>query len=256
MPRRELSETGCYHIVTRSAGKTALFEDDEDRREFCRLLRDASKESSARILAWVLMTDHVHMVADFGERPDAIIGFMYQLNKAYSCYFNAKTGREGHLLQSNYWSKPIDNDAQLIATVYYIHRNPEAAGVARMREYPWSSYREYAGNRWLTDTSTVLGLFGSFESFDRYEGSSSDVVRQFRRGRFRDDEALALALQLSGYPTSGALRSLSAERRDAIALRLHEQGVPQRMIARVMGMGPGTVSRVLKQQSVTKFWEQ
>ena len=65
MPQRKLSETGCYHITTRAAGKVALFEDDDDRKRYLRLLREARDAEGAKVTAWVLMTDHVHIVADF-----------------------------------------------------------------------------------------------------------------------------------------------------------------------------------------------
>ena len=79
MPRRSLSESGYYHVVVRSAGKVALFEDDADRRCYLRLLKEAREKTGARIIAWVLMTNHVHLVVDFGESSSAISAFMSRL---------------------------------------------------------------------------------------------------------------------------------------------------------------------------------
>ena len=127
---------------------------------------------------------------------------MSKVNWSYSKYFNARTGREGTLFQGGFWSKPIADDAQLIATVYYVHMNPETAGIAPMREYHWSSYQEYAGTHWVVDTSVLLGYFGSFEAFDAYEGSPRDVVWDATRldndTRLQDEDALALAMRLAG----------------------------------------------------------
>ena len=69
MPRRTLSETGWYHITTRSAGQIALFEDDADRKKYLALMKAALNETKASLIAWVLMTDHVHLIVDFGSTP-------------------------------------------------------------------------------------------------------------------------------------------------------------------------------------------
>lgn len=249
MARRFLSESGYYHIVVRSAGQVALFEDDDDRRKFLRLLKNARNNTGAKIIAWVLMSNHVHLVVDFGERPELISTFMLQIDSPYSRHFNAKTGREGTLFQGGYWSKPILNDAQLIATVYYIHMNPEAAGIARMREYHWSSYQEYAGTHWTVDTDVLLELFGGFEEFDAYRGSEEDVVADpFNEdvASLGDADLLALAMKLAGVDDSSGLRTLQIDRRDDVIYSLHRHGVSGRKIARTLGIGPMTVSRVLR----------
>lgn len=247
MAKRVLSETGLYHITTRTAGKIALFEDDADRRKYLCLLKAARDSVGARVIAWVLMTDHVHLVVDFGENPDAIADFMFKLDSPYSRYFNAKTGREGTLFQGNFWSKPIANDAQLLATVYYIHMNPEAAGIAPMRAYHWSSYQEYAGTHWVVDTSTLLGMFGDFEAFDSYVGSPWDVVSDEADAKPQDGDVLARAIEIAEVNNSGELRSLSPSRRNELIRTLHAEGLNGRMIARSLGIGAMTVSRALRQ---------
>lgn len=243
MARRSISGTGYYHIVVRSAGQVALFEDDADRRRYLSLLRAASDGASARVIAWVLMTDHVHLVVDFGEDSSIISSFMLQIDSPYSRYFNAKTGREGTLFQGSFWSKPIENDAQLIATVYYIHMNPEVAGIAPMRDYRWSSYREYAGMHWVVDTTTVLNLFGGFKAFDEYRGSQSDVVRE--PSKVQDSDVVVLAESLSNVSTTQELRTLPIQRRNKAIRSLHEHGISNRKIARAFGIGATTVARVL-----------
>lgn len=246
MPRRALSISGYYHVCMRSAGQIALFEDDGDRRRFLTLLKSVRDKISARVIAWVLMTDHVHLVLDFGESPEGVSGFMRELLRGYSRYYNTKTGRAGTLFEGRFWSKPIIDDAQLVSTVHYIHMNPETAGMARMRAYHWSSYQEYAGRHWVVDTATVLGLFGSFERFDRYEGSPKDVVRDLRRKGMQDGAVLSRALAVTGTATSDELRSLPIDGRNHAIRQLKADGASVRQIARVFGIGVGTVSRALK----------
>lgn len=246
MPQRKLSETGCYHITTRAAGQVALFEDDDDRKRYLRLLREVRDAVKAKVIAWVLMTDHVHLVIDFGDSPSVISDFMHYIDARYTRYFNAKTERSGTLFQGAFWSKPILSDSQLVATVHYVHMNPEAAGVASMRTYRWSSYREYAGTHWVVDTSLVLGFFGSFESFDSYEGSGKDVVRKRRGEEMQDGDVLALALDIAQVETSAELRALSRDLRNNVIQQLGERNITTRRIARTFGIGASTVARILK----------
>ena len=243
MPRRTLSETGYYHVTSRSAGQIALFENDEDRRHYLRLLKAAKKEASISVLSWVLMTDHVHLVIDTGDDPTSISSFMHAINSRYTRYFNAKTGRTGTLFQGRFWSKPIENDAQLIATVYYVHMNPETANMAPMRSYRWSSYQEYVGKHWVVDTKTILDLFGSFEAFDAYEGSPKDVVK--RGSVNRDEVILDKALQIAGVSSSAELRSLSIGQRNDVVRHLARTGASTREISRALGIGASTVSRIV-----------
>ena len=245
MAQRIAGETGYYHAVTRTAGQIALFEDDDDRRTYLRIMRSARDETDVSIIAWVLMTDHVHLVLDSHQSIDALRRFMYLLNKTYARYFNVKTDRTGHLFQGNFWSKPISNERQLIATVYYIHQNPETAGIMPFRDYRWSSYQEYAGKHWVVDTKTVLDIFGSFEAFDAYRGSPDDVIRP-ANARRTDEEVLALALQVSSCSTSGELRTLPTGERNRVVRILHGQGIGARAISRAFGIGASTVSRIVK----------
>lgn len=130
--------------------------------------------------------------------------------------------------------------------------NPEVAGIARMRTYHWSSYQEYAGMHWVVDTTTVLGLFSSFEAFDAYTGSDRDVVsRTNKPGKNQDGDVLNRALELSGLMTSSELRSLPKPKRNELINLLAAEGVSIRKLARTFGIGASTVSRVLKASSDT-----
>ena len=245
MPRRELSTTGYYHITSRSAGKIALFEGDDDRRYYLRLLKAARDEVNVVVIAWVLMTDHVHLVVDTGSHPESISVFMHVINSRYTRYFNSRTGRTGTLFQGRFWSKPIADDSQLMATVHYVHMNPEEAGMAPMRSYRWSSYQEYLGKQWVVDTSAILGLFGSFEAFDSYTGSPKRVVRRSTPEN-RDEAMTKRALELAEVASTDDLRSLPPRRRDEVIVLLANNGASTREIARVMGIGSSTVSRILR----------
>ncbi|MDO5709782.1 MAG: transposase [Coriobacteriales bacterium] len=241
---REMSETGFYHLVTRGVGKMVIFEDDTDRRFYLRMLKKYATEEHVRIIAWVLMSNHVHLVVDMG-RDELPTRFMQRLNTTYAMYFKERTEHVGHVFQNRYWSGPINDDEQLIATVDYIHRNPERARLASKEEYRWSSYQEYLGKRWVVDTSLMLELFGSLDEFRAYQGCDEKVVRYGRRPAPDDEEVLNMAASIVGLDTSGAVRSLDEHELRRACRVLASYGVSERQLGRVFGRGRRVIHRLL-----------
>lgn len=74
---------------------------------------------------------------------------------SYTVYFNWRHGRSGHLFQGRYKSFVVEGGEYLLGLSRYLHLNPVRGAVAgagtpvqrraRLRAYPWSSYRGYAG---------------------------------------------------------------------------------------------------------------
>ena len=64
MPRRP--RTGCggvlFHVMNRGARRAPLFDDQSDYRTFARVLREANEHVPMRVLAFVLMPNHWHLV--------------------------------------------------------------------------------------------------------------------------------------------------------------------------------------------------
>lgn len=241
---REMSETSYYHIAVRGVGQMPIFEDDEDRLFYLRLLAKLRTEERVRIIAWTLMGNHVHLVVDM-TRDEMPTRLMRRLDTTYAMYFQKKTEHVGHVFQRDFWSGPITTDEQLIATVDYVHRNPERARISSKEDYRWSSYREYVGSPWLTDTSTVLELFGDVGEFAAYRGSADNVVRCIGRVVVEDDQALRIALDATGTKTAGELRSLGGSALREACKALRSVGVSERQSARALGIGRRAVHRLL-----------
>jgi REP element-mobilizing transposase RayT len=50
-----------HHVIIRAIEQGAIFTDDEDRKEFVRLMASLAKGSSTAICAYALMTNHLHL---------------------------------------------------------------------------------------------------------------------------------------------------------------------------------------------------
>lgn len=133
------------HVIQRGVNRAALFVDDEDRRHYLRLLRNACRRCGVAIHAFVLMGNHVHLLLT----PSAAEGLapaMRQCGQNYVQYFNKRHVRSGTLLEGRFKSCLVDSDGYLMMVHRYIELNPvRAAMVAFPEEYRWSSVRVYLG---------------------------------------------------------------------------------------------------------------
>lgn len=232
---RKQSETGLYHIVSRGVGGQIIFEDDDDRRHFLVLLKQAAGKYGIRIAAWCLMDNHFHLIAyaDMGSLSPA----MQWLKSRYAYDANKRYQRAGHLFQSTFASFPIEDESYLAAAVAYIHANPVRAGIAnRPLSYPWSSAREYNGELYLVDQSLMPDIDPDkvFADFDKH--------LLYRGGKMSDEDAANVAKTILGISSPTEVRSLPREKRNEAIASLFASGMRNNQIARITGIPSSTVA--------------
>lgn len=129
------------HLIQRGVNRASCFASDDDRQVYKRGLRAASERAGCAIHAYVLMTNHVHLlVTASDERSPARM--MHYLGSGYVRYFNHRHDRTGTLWEGRYRSALIDSERYLLACSRYIESNPVRAGlVAHPDLYAWSSFR-------------------------------------------------------------------------------------------------------------------
>ena len=149
------------HTLTRRAD---IFFDDNDRMAYLDLLNRYKKKCGFILYAYVLMSNHVHLLIETPEAP--ISKIMQMLNFTYTQYFNRKYDKIGHLFQGRYKSYLCDRDEYLLGLVRYIHLNPVRANLAAGTDrYRWSGHGDYTGKRnGLVDADKVLRLFSENKS--------------------------------------------------------------------------------------------
>lgn len=140
MPRiRRVTCPGVPHHVTQRGNRRAqVFFANPDREEYLRLLRLYSSRHAVEILAYCLMTNHVHLVA-VPTTPDGLHRMLRPLHMRYAQRINVIRNWKGHLWQGRYFSSMLD-DGYLWAAIRYVELNPvRARMVERAEDYPWSS---------------------------------------------------------------------------------------------------------------------
>jgi len=150
LPRLTIS--GCpHHIIQRGNNRQAIFASVADYQVLLDLLGDNARKFGVAIHAYVLMSNHFHLLAT-PEAQDSLPQMMQAVGRRYVRYFNAMQGRTGTLWEGRYKSTLIQTDRYLLACMAYIDLNPVHAGLAaQARDYPWSSHGHYIGQR--TDKS-------------------------------------------------------------------------------------------------------
>jgi len=129
------------HLIQRGNNRTASFVDRDDFARYLRVLRDASKRAGCAIHAYVLMTNHGHMLVT-PEHEHAPARMMQSIGGWYVRYFNRRHRRTGTLWEGRFRSTLVDSERYFLACSRYIELNPVRAGiVADAATYRWSSFR-------------------------------------------------------------------------------------------------------------------
>ena len=129
------------HIVQRGHNRDACFFAEDDYLAYRHWLGEALQASGCALHAYVLMTNHVHLLL---TPPDAnaVTQLMISLGRRYVQYINKTYRRTGTLWDSRYKSSLVQADHYLLLCQRYIELNPvRAAMVDDPAHYRWSSYR-------------------------------------------------------------------------------------------------------------------
>lgn len=136
------------HVIQRGNNRCPIFIADEDYTRFREELQDACRRHQCLVHAYVLMTNHVHLVMT-PARENSIAKVLQAVGRRYVQYFNFSYKRTGTLWEGRYKATVIDSERYLLTCYRYIELNPvRARMVAHPSEYRWSSYRANAlGNQ-------------------------------------------------------------------------------------------------------------
>jgi putative transposase len=203
------------HIVQRGVNREPCFFAEEDYHCYLHWLEEAAADWRCAIHAYVLMTNHVHLLMTPGT-PDGPAKLMQSIGRRYVQYVNRMCRRSGTLWEGRYKSSAVQTEDYLLLCQRYIELNPVRAGMVNdPGQYRWSNYRHNGlgqDDRRLTHHSLYKAL------------GRDDVSRLAAyRGLFRselDQEAVAgirLALMqrqpLDGVRFKEAINSVTGIRR-------------------------------------------
>lgn len=179
-----------YHVMARGNRREAIYADDDDRRFFLKTLGEACAMTGWRVHAWVLLSNHYHLLI---ETPEAnLVAGMQWLQNTYTRRFNVRHRLWGRLFGDRYKAVLVEGTGYYYETLLdYLHLNPVRAGLLDVSrgqsvlDYAWSSV---AGGHallprrrppWLASGSTLA----AFDCADTAKGRRRWVERLDERAR-------------------------------------------------------------------------
>jgi putative transposase len=217
------------HIVQRGNDRQPCFFADIDRVRYLQDLRDIAHREDCSVHAYVLMTNHVHLLVT-PAAPGHVSRMMQSLGRGYVRYVNDRYHRTGTLWEGRYKACLVMDDIYFLRCQRYIELNPLRANlVADPADYAWSSHRgnsSTARDPLLVPHSAWLALGPDPTSRQR---AWRDLVMQ----TIDPDETQAIRLHLQRQHLYGPDRF-----RRAIEVQLGRTLGPAR-IGRPRGVGRG-----------------
>ena len=139
---------GQPHLVLqRGREARPVFIDDADRLRYLDALQAAMRDSGVALHGYVLMDDHVHLLAT-PATAGALGKAMQRLGRRFVAAFNARHGTSGSPWQGRFRAAPIDAEQYLLSCLRHLEMNPVRHGlVAVPEDYRWSSAAHHAGRR-------------------------------------------------------------------------------------------------------------
>ena len=149
------------HVIQRGNNRQPTFFTQDDFRFYRDCLKEAATNHHCEIHAYVLMTNHVHLLMT-PRRTNALAKVIQSLCRRYVQYINSTYQRSGTLWEGRYKVSVIESERYLLMCSRYIELNPVRSGmVADPADYPWSSYPWHALSKsdpLITDHSAYLAL--------------------------------------------------------------------------------------------------
>jgi putative transposase len=130
------------HVIVRGNNRHPIFYTEQDYQFYLDKLKQAADKHHCAIHAYVLMTNHVHLLIT-PYTANGISKAMQMIGRYYVQYFNKTYQRTGTLWEGRYKATLIESDHYALTCYRYIEMNPvRAVNMAEHpADYPWSSYR-------------------------------------------------------------------------------------------------------------------
>lgn len=213
------------HVIQRGNNRQATFIAEADYAFYLNCLGEAARKYDCRIYAYVLMTNHVHLLVS-AQEPYAISRMMQHLGRCFVKRFNAIYGRTGTLWEGRFRASLVDSESYFLRCCHYIECNPvRARMVADPADYRWSSHRAH-----------VLGeqdrLIVAHDQYLRLASTDSERQRAYR-DLFRSEIGMRELGEIRdtvnrGWPMGSERFKDEIERVLACAVRPPKRGRPKR----------------------------
>ena len=187
------------HVIQRGNNREPCFYAESDYRYYLDTLREAIEHNTCKLHAYVLMTNHVHLLIT----PSTEFGLshaMQDLGRKYVRYINHTYKRTGTLWEGRFKSCLVDSNDYLLNCMRYIELNPVRAGiVAHPGEYSWSSFQTNAANK----TDEMISMHPVYEELGKNSEKRCYTYRELFHLQIDDKQIQAIRDAINGQLVYG-----------------------------------------------------
>lgn len=202
----------AFHLTARLQGRAHRFTAPLRDLVVRRLARQAAR-SDARLLAFVVMTNHLHVVLIQGAQPLGC--FMQPFLRSVALAVQQASGIEGHVFERRFRDRACRDLRHLQNSIAYTHANPLRAGLCddvSADGWRWSSHSLYmpgGGAGWpIGGIDLVRGL----HSFTPHGWPGLTEARQayasFFRGFLAVAESCSASAAIASSPHGAAVQAV------------------------------------------------
>jgi REP-associated tyrosine transposase len=157
-----------HHVAARSIAEEHIFKDSGDYATGIGILADLVGRGLVCCHAFCFMPTHYHLYARFTD----VSRLIHELNRRYAVAFNRRYRRRGHVFDSPFIRKPVEQERQGRELARYIALNPPNHERWRYASYPGviGTQPAYA----FVDSAPILKTFGSAEGFREFVNLAVD----------------------------------------------------------------------------------
>lgn len=179
MPRRPriVLPGTSLHLIQRGNNRQACFYSDSDYLVYLEWLEEYSAKYQCLIHAYVLMTNHVHLLVT-PTKAESVGLMMKHLGQRYVQYINREYKRSGTLWEGRFKSCIAQDDNYVLGCYRYIELNPVRANIVEHpAEYRWSSYRVNA----QAEKTTLITPHQQYHNLAIGDGDRRNAYRELFR---------------------------------------------------------------------------
>jgi len=130
----------AHHLWIRGNDRRDIFFSDADRYRFLECMGEAARKRQCEVHAFVLMTNHVHVLAT-PRAPRGMSKMIQDMGRKYVRHVNTTYARTGGLYEGRFKSTLVETRSYFLKCMRYIELNPVRAHmVAHPVQFPWSSF--------------------------------------------------------------------------------------------------------------------
>lgn len=162
---RYIYESGFFHVMVQGINKEYIFDNQEYKDAYLKLMIENRKKYKIMLLAYCIMDNHAHLLI-YTDKVCELSAYMKVVNCKFAKFYNTKQKRVGYVFRDRFNSQYINNKNYLLRCLNYIHMNPVNANmVSKPEYYTYSSYNDYINKTNIVTDETIEKIFGTNKDY-------------------------------------------------------------------------------------------